>query len=137
MNGPLGRQGPAATFRQNCPQMTRRRCNNLFMSQCFLQLIIAPPLCGCHVLKLQEKNIPSSSILRPLPSSIPLILFLRLKSSSAAVPSQIFSPPSLSPAAAYSNSIIVRSAVQRPVRLGLNVHQFRKSPLFCSPPPVS
>ena len=27
MIGPLGRQGPAATLRQHCPQMTQRRCN--------------------------------------------------------------------------------------------------------------
>ena len=26
MIGPLGRQGPAATLRQICPQMTQRRC---------------------------------------------------------------------------------------------------------------
>ena len=26
MIGPFGRQGPAATFRQHCPQMTQRRC---------------------------------------------------------------------------------------------------------------
>ena len=26
MMGPFGRQGPAATLRQQCPQMTRRRC---------------------------------------------------------------------------------------------------------------
>ena len=26
MIGPLGRQGPAATLRQQCPQMTQRRC---------------------------------------------------------------------------------------------------------------
>ena len=29
MIGPLGRSGPAATLRQHCPQMTRRRCNSL------------------------------------------------------------------------------------------------------------
>ena len=26
MIGPFGRPGPAATFRQQCPQMTQRRC---------------------------------------------------------------------------------------------------------------
>ena len=26
MIGPFGRQGPAATLRQHCPQMTQRRC---------------------------------------------------------------------------------------------------------------
>ena len=28
MIGSFGRQGPAATLRQHCPQMTRRRCNS-------------------------------------------------------------------------------------------------------------
>ena len=27
MTGPFGRQGPADTLRQHCPQMTRRRCS--------------------------------------------------------------------------------------------------------------
>ena len=29
MIGLFGRQGPAATLRQDCPQMTQRRCNTI------------------------------------------------------------------------------------------------------------
>ena len=36
MIGPCGRQGPAATLRQQCPQMTQRRCNSEILCRyCF------------------------------------------------------------------------------------------------------
>ena len=74
--------------------------------------------------------------LRPLPSSFSnLISPIEVLLLFFPLPSQIFSSPSRCCLLKFYNRPRSERASEQAseVRLGLNVHQFRKSPLFCSP----
>ena len=98
-----------------------------------------PFFLGMWHMKVPEmkRNIPCIHPFVPflLPS---LILFLRLKSSSYSFHCLLKSfplPPSRCCLLKFYNRPRSERASEQAseVRLGLNVHQFRKSPLFCSP----